>query len=405
MIEAGSRAFWRATLALCLGSFLVFANLYITHPLMPLFRHEFGLSELQASWSLSVPMLTLGLSLLIFGPLSDAIGRRKIMILTLSGAILAGGLLGHAENYHQLLLLRAIQGFMLGGLPAVAIAYLGDEFNRKALLLAVGFYISGNSLGGVSGRLLGGLITDLSSWQFAFEAIAMGSLVGLALFIWLLPPSQHFAAKPLKLSHMGQDLLGHLRNPWLLGAYLIGGLNFFIFSNQFSFVTYLLSEAPYNLPPSLLGLLFLTYLSGTFGSAISGRVAQHLPQALCILMGILILMMGSLVTLIDSINAIICGLLINSFGFFFSHSMASAWVNRYAEKARASASSLYLVFYYLGAASGGFYLAPFWNHSQWPGVVVGSLIILTVTAIIANWLYRRERLALNLHEPEQQVIL
>ncbi|MEH6813428.1 MAG: MFS transporter [Motiliproteus sp.] len=401
MIEANSRAFWRATLALCLGSFLVFANLYITHPLMPLFRTEFGLSELEASWSLSLPMLTLGLSLLVFGPLSDAIGRRKIMVLTLTGAIIAGGLVGQAENYQQLLLLRAVQGFMLGGLPAVAIAYLGDEFNPRAMLLAVGFYISGNSLGGVSGRLLGGLITDLSGWQFAFEAIAIGSLVGLTLFIWLLPPSQHFIAKPLKVSHMRQDLSGHLRNPLLLGAYLIGGLNFFVFSNQFSFVTYLLSDAPYNLPPALLGLLFLTYLSGTFGSAISGRIAQHLPQALCMLLGILILIVGSLVTLIDSINAIICGLLINSFGFFFSHSMASAWVNRYAERARASASSLYLVFYYLGAASGGFYMAPFWDHGQWPGVVMGSLLILTVTAAIASWLYRKERHCKELSRKEQ----
>ncbi|MCW8884408.1 MAG: MFS transporter [Motiliproteus sp.] len=395
MIEPNSRDFWRATLALCLGSFLVFANLYITHPLMPLFSEQFQISELQASWSLSLPMLTLGISLLVFGPLSDAVGRRKIMILTLAGAIIAGGLVGQAQNYEQLLILRAVQGFMLGGLPAIAIAYMGDEFNRKALLLAVGFYISGNSLGGVSGRILGGLITDLSNWQFAFESIAMGSLIGLALFIWLLPNSQHFQPKPLGFRQMVQDLVDHLHNPWLLGAYLIGGLNFFIFSNQFSFITYLLSAEPYFLSPSLLGMLFLTYLSGTFGSAISGRIAQRIPQALCMLLGIIILIAGTLVTLIDNINAILMGLLINSFGFFLCHSMASSWVNRHALKARASASSLYLVFYYVGAASGGFYLAPFWEYRGWPGVVLGSVLILTVTATVAGWLYQRERLDLQ----------
>ncbi len=390
MIEVGSTTFWRATTALCLGSFLVFASLYISHPLMPLLSREFLLSPLQASWSLSLPMLTLGLSLLIWGPLSDAVGRRLIMILTLAAAIICGGLQAGVDSYSELLSLRALQGFFLGGLPAVAIAWFGDEFSKKALLLAVGFYISGNSLGGVSGRLFGGLVADLSSWQQAFSGLALISAAGLLLFAWLLPESRHFSPRPLHIAGMLKDLGHHLGTPVLLAACLIGGLNFFIFSNQYSYITYVLSEPPFSLPASLLGLLFLTYLSGTFGAAISGPVARKLPPPLCILAGIVLLMTGSLVTLAGSLSAIIGGLLINSFGFFLSHSMASSWVNRHAERARASASSLYLVFYYLGASAGGFYLDPFWRGWHWNGVVAGSLLVLMATASIACWLYRLE---------------
>jgi YNFM family putative membrane transporter len=289
------------------------------------------------------------------------------MLVTLAGAILITALIGQVQDYATLLLLRVVQGFLLGGLPAIAIAYLGDEFSRKALLLAVGFYISGNSLGGIAGRLFGGYSTDLVDWQFAFSGMALLSLAGLALFAWLLPPSRHFQPKPLRPRTMLADLAGHLRNPLLLAAYLVGGLNFFIFANQYSFVTYVLSDAPYHLPPTWLGMLFLTYLSGTLGSALSGRVAQQLPQAQCMLIGILIMMLGSLTTLGGSLGAIIGGLLVNSFGFFFCHSMASSWVNRHALQARASASSLYLVFYYLGASSGGFYLNGFWGPWGWDG--------------------------------------
>ena len=85
-------------------------------------------------------------------------------------------------------------------------------------------------------------------------------------------------------------------------------------------MTFVLADDPYNLPASLLGLLFLTYLSGTFGSAISGKVAQKIPQPLCMALGISILMLGSLVTLLPGLPSIIIGLLINSFGFFFAHS-------------------------------------------------------------------------------------
>lgn len=391
MIEAGSPAYHRATLALCLGSFIVFANLYITQPLFPLMRELFDLSALQATWSLALAMLTLGLSLLVYGPLSDSLGRRRIMVLTLAGASALTLLMPLIDSYSQLLGLRMLQGLLLGGLPAIAIAYMGDEFNRPALLLAVGLYISANTLGGISGRLIGGVMTDLADWQSAFYVMGGLSLLGVALFAKLLPPSQQFKPRPLRLKTMTSDLGSHLKNPLLVTAYLIGGLNFFIFSNQYSYITYVLSDSPFHLAPTWLGLLFLTYLTGSFGSAISGRISLRISPPLCMLGGIGILMLGTLVTLTQTLSGIISGLLINSFGFFLCHSICSAWVNRNAEHARASASSLYLVAYYLGASSGGLYLDPFWQQGGWPGVVIGSLLVLVVTAGLAFSLFCRQQ--------------
>ncbi|GGO78251.1 MFS transporter [Marinobacterium nitratireducens] len=390
MIEAGSRAFWQATLALCLGSVMIFANVYVTQPLLPMIAEDFGISPLQAGWSFTVTTLTLGLSLLVYGPLSDALGRRGIILLTMAGVTLTTLALSFTQSYGLLLGLRALQGFFLGGLPAIAIAYMGDEFSRKALLLAVGFYISGNTLGGVGGRLVGGFVGEHFGWSQAFMAMACVSALLLAAVALLLPPSRGFSAKPLRPALMLRDLGDHLRNPLLLGAYLIGGLNFFIFINQYSYATFMLAEAPYGLSAQFLGMLFLTYLSGTVGSALSGRIAQRLSQPLCMALGVLLLMCGTLVTLIPSLTAIIAGFLINSFGFFFAHSTASSWVSRHAEHARASASSLYLLFYYLGASCGGFYLAPFWHGFGWAGVVVASLLVLTVTLMLSLLLYRSQ---------------
>ncbi|NVK43467.1 MAG: MFS transporter [Oceanospirillaceae bacterium] len=390
MIEAGSRAFWRATLALCLGSVMIFANVYVTQPLLPMIAADFAISPLQAGWSFTVTTLTLGLSLLFYGPLSDALGRRGIILLTMAGVTVTTLALAFTESYGLLLALRALQGFLLGGLPAIAIAYMGDEFSRRALLLAVGFYISGNTLGGVGGRLVGGFVGEHFGWSQAFAVMACVSAVLLAAVALLLPPSRGFSAKPLRPALMLRDLGGHLRNPLLLGAYLIGGLNFFIFINQYSYATFMLAEAPYGLSAQFLGMLFLTYLSGTVGSALSGRVAQHLSQPLCMALGVLLLMCGTLVTLTPTLGAIIAGFLINSFGFFFAHSTASSWVSRHAEQARASASSLYLVFYYLGASCGGFYLSPFWHGYGWTGVVAASLLILVVTLTLSLLLYRSE---------------
>jgi len=391
MIESDSPQFWRTTAALCLASFMVFANLYVTQPLLPMLAGEFSITAVQAGWSFTLATLTLGLSLLFYGPLSDALGRRGIMLMTLCGVTASTLALSLVSSYEQLLLMRGIQGFFLAGVPAIAIAYMSDEFSRKALLLAVGLYVSANSLGGIAGRLVGGFTAESVGLSGVFMMMALVSFVCLVLVFHLLPASQHFQPQSLNLKRIMVDLRGHLRNPPLLLAYIIGGFNFFIFVNQYSYITFVLVEAPYHLSTAMLGMLFLTYLTGTFGSAISGRIAQRLSQPLCMALGIVILMCGTLLTLLPSLVAIIGGLLVNSFGFFFTHSSASSWVSHQAQRAKASASSLYLVFYYMGASTGGLYLAPFWQQAGWSGVVVGSLIIFSLTFACAAMLLLWQR--------------
>ncbi|WP_420599910.1 MFS transporter [Neptuniibacter sp.] len=391
MIEAHSSQFWRATLALCLGSFMIFSNVYVIQPLLPMLADQYQLSTLEVGLSCTVTTLTLGLSLLIFGPLSDVLGRNLLMVVTMCGVVFITFTLSQVETFSQLLLLRALQGFFLAGLPAMAIAYMGEEFSKPALVAAVGIYISANSLGGIGGRVIGGFVGDWLGWQETFLCMSLVSFICLSVFVWLLPASENFNAKPFHLGQMLRDMFDHLKNPLLLIAYLIGGLNFFIFLNQYSYATFKLAAQPYNLPASLLGMLFLTYLGGTFGSFISGRLSSLIPQPLVIASGISCLMLGSLFTLQGSVVAIVLGFLINAFGFFLAHSCASSWVSRNATHSKATASSIYLVFYYVGASTGGLYLDPFWQWQGWSGVVFGSLLVLVFTFSLALVLYIKNR--------------
>ncbi len=378
-------------MALCLGSFLVFINLYVPQPLLPELKTAYEVSTLGVSLLMSVATLSLAFALLVFGPLSDAIGREGIMRITL---LLAGGcslLLAFAPNFESLLVLRLIQGFVLGGLPAVAIAWMGDAFEKPALLSAVGLYIGANTLGGISGRIVGGAAAEVGGSSAAFIAVGVMTLVGCAIFWRLLPNSRAFTPKRFQLRRALTDITGHLRTPVLLAAYCLGGINFLIFINQYSYITFRLAVEPYQLAANGLGLIFLTYLGGTFASTISGRLAQHYSPASCMMAGVVILMLGTAVTLNDSLMLIILGLTINAFGFFLAHSLASSWVGRYAQGARGSASALYLVFYYVGASLGGFWLEPFWQGAGWTGIVWGSWILLSVTLMITLGMRRFER--------------
>ncbi|MCE9946259.1 MFS transporter, partial [Aeromonas rivipollensis] len=115
----------------------------------------------------------------------------------------------------------------------------------------------------------------------------------------------------------------------------------------------LLAKAPFSLPTQWLGMLFLTYLTGTLASSLSGRCAHRFGAQRLLLAGIALMALGSLALLQGTLAAIIGGLLVSSFGFFLAHACASAWVGQHVEHNRALASSLYLVGYYLGASLGG----------------------------------------------------
>ncbi|WP_166425312.1 MFS transporter [Paraglaciecola sp. 20A4] len=388
MIAPHTPAFWRATLALCLGSFMVFANLYVTQPLLPMIAERYNVTALQSSVSFTIATLTLGLSLLFYGPLSDAVGRKGIMLFTMVGITLTTSCLALTNDYHSLLFLRALQGFFLAGLPAIAVAYMSDEFNADALMIAVGIYISGNSIGGIGGRLLGGFLGENLGLGGTFTVMAGLSLLLTLAFFWLLPPSRHFEPKPLRPKLMLAQMGAHLVNKRLLLSYLIGGLSFFIFVNQYSYITFVLKDSPYFLSSQYIGLLFLTYLSGTYASAISGKLAKRFSQPVCMMAGTIIIMLGSAVTLIPTLLAIIIGLFINAFGFFLTHSTASSWVSLNAQSGKASASSLYLTFYYIGASTGGIYLDMFWHQGKWTAVVEGSWLMLLMILLLGYGLHR-----------------
>lgn len=374
MFETGSRGFSQIRWVLSAAAVVVFANLHAMQPLLPELKRQFVLSELQTSWAYAIGTLSLGLSLLVYGALADAWGRKPVLAFSLAGMLLSTALLTQADSFASLLVLRAVQGFCLGGLPAVAIAYMGEELTPTALVSAVGFYISASSLGGISGRVLAGWCAETGHWAWVFYPLtACSLLVVIACWRWL-PPVQHFQPQALCWRQAAQANWHHVRHRPLLLLFLLGGVNFAIYLNQYTYMAFVLAEPPYQLSSFWIGLLFLTYLTGTLGSALSSRIAKALGTLPAMQVGVVCMVLGTLFTTLSLLWCIVAGFFVSAFGFFITHSLATSMVNRQAQGAKASASALYLVFYYVGASSGGLWLHPFYQWHGWAGVVVGSLI-------------------------------
>ncbi|SDG92439.1 MFS transporter, YNFM family, putative membrane transport protein [Alteribacillus persepolensis] len=379
MIDVKTKEFWKATTALGAASFLIFANMYFPQPLLPLFTEEFAISEAASSLIISVALFVLGISFFIYTALSDAFGRRSIIFIAMALGTIGTLAISAAPSFGWLLAARIFQAAALAGIPVAAMAYISEEYKKKAMAAAIGIYISCNSVGGMGGRVLSGVLTDLWNWRIAFVVMAVCSFLLFVLVYILLPKSQQFTARPFQLREVLHDNKDHLKNPVMRYAYIIGGLHFLVFIGIFNFITYYLSGDPFFVSTAVLGLLFLTYGAGTVSSTLAGKAAQIWKQTSAVFIGVALMVLAVVLTLIPSFPVIIGALLILSFGFFFAHSTSSAWVTRHADKAKASASGLYLTSYYLGGSLGSLYYGWLWPAFGWFGMVSGSLLVLVIT--------------------------
>ena len=223
-LQRGTPAYRRATFAIFCAGLSTFASIYCVQPLLPLFARHFNESAANSSLALSLTTLSLALCMLVAGSLAEAWGRKPVMLVALGLASVLGLACAFVDSWPVLLVLRTLVGVALSGLPAIAMAYVGEEFDPPSLPSAMGLYISGNALGGLAGRLLSGGLADLGGWQLAMGGIAVMSLVSTALFAWLLPPSRHFRAQALSLRGLAGNLAVHLRTPALRKGFALGFL-------------------------------------------------------------------------------------------------------------------------------------------------------------------------------------
>ncbi|WP_245250684.1 MFS transporter [Youngiibacter multivorans] len=378
------KRFRNANIALFLGAFNTFAIMNSTQPILPNLASEFSLLPASASLSQSVTTLTLAFCLLIAGSISEVYGRKVIMSISAVTSSILAILSGFSSTFELLLIIRVLQGIALAGLPAIAMAYISEEFDRKDIPFAMGLYISGNTIGGMSGRLIIGLIANIFTWRSALIFIGVIGLINSIGFVLLLPESRHFIAKKMDVRSLAGSLIDHISNPRLL---LIYGMSFLMmgsFVSIYNYIGFELIAPPYLLDRRLVSFVFLIYLTGTFSSTFLSSLSARHRRSHIIIPSMLIMIAGIAMTLFGILFATILGVALFTFGYFGCHPINSAWVAGIAKSSKAQASSLYLFFYYAGASVGGTVSGIFYQSFGWTGIViaVSSFVLLSLVFLI-----------------------
>ncbi|HET9383141.1 MAG TPA: MFS transporter [Streptomyces sp.] len=381
-VSPGGPGYRRMSLALFLAGVATFALLYSTQALLPLISGEFGVSASDASWTVAGATGGLAVFVLPMSALSERFGRRTVMTASLAVAVTVGLLVPFAPSLTALVALRAVQGAALAGLPASATAYLAEEVAPRALVPAIGLFVAGNSIGGMSGRVVTGWVAQEWGWRAALGVIGLVAVACAAAFRMLLPAPRHFRPGSLRPRVVARTVRAHLSDPLLRRLYAIGALFMTVFGGVYTVIGYRLTQAPFGLPQGVVGSVFLVYLVGTVAASTTGRLVGRLGRRGALYAAGGTTAAGLLLSLADALPLVLAGLVLITAGFFAGHTAASSAVGRTATHGRAQAAALYQSAYYVGSSAGSTVGAVAFHGAGWAGTVgVGMLAVLGVVAI------------------------
>ncbi len=382
--HARNPPFLAPVLALFLAGFATFSLLYCVQPLLPVLATQFAVTPAQSSLALSLTTISLAPAILIAAALSDSLGRRGLMFASMAAASAINLAVAFAPGWSTLLALRALEGAALGGVPAIAMAYLAEEIEPSRLGRAMGLYVGGTAFGGMCGRVGTGILTHLGGWRLAIGTVGAIGLITSLAFVILLPPSRNFTPRPgFDPRYHAAAWRSHATRPAMLLLYAISFLAMGAFVAVYNFASFRLMAPPYALNQIQLGLIFTIYLFGVAASPLAGTLADRFGRDKILSIAILVTASGIALTLLPGLPAMIAGLTLLTIGFFATHATASAWVGRLAATTKGHASSLYLLAYYLGSSTIGSTAGYFLRTHGWPGVVTFTTTALAIALACA----------------------
>ena len=379
----GSAAYRRLLAALLCAGVATFAQLYSPQGVLPQIAADLGTSADRAALTVSAATLGLALAVVPWSFVGDRFGRLPSMVVAVVSATVLGLVSAWAPTFEAVLALRLLEGVALGGVPALAMAYLNEEVDARAASIAAGWFVGGTTIGGLLGRVVATPVADVTSWRVGMTTVSAMAALAAVAFVVLAPRERRFVAVRGAdvLAQTGRVLV-NLRDRPLVGIYLSAFLLMGGFVAVYNYLGFRLMEPPYLLPGWAVGLIFLAYLAGTVSAPRAGELAARHGRYVVLVTSVLVMVTGLLLTLTEPLWLVLLGLLVLTAGFFGAHSVASGWAGARAVTARGQSTGLYNLAYYGGSSVLGWAGGLAFESIGWGGVVafVAAAAVLALVA-------------------------
>jgi len=364
----------RAGVALFLGASAMFANMYSTQAILPDIEEGLHASAPSAGLTITVVVLAVAAGGWVAGPLSDRLGRARVMSSAAVLICIPTAVAGLAPTMPSLLAIRTCQGLLMPGLLTVAVPYVTERFRGRAAGAAMGAYTASLVFGGLVGRVGTALVAHWTTWRVALEALTIPTAAGaLAMYLWLPRDEPRHVNRRLRAV-----VAEHARNASLLLNALAAGATFFAFVGVFTFATHRLTGPPFNLSLGAAGLVYAVWMVGAFVPLVGHAAARLGPERLLPFL-LACAGAGAALTLVDHLAAVIAGLALLAGAMFSTVTTCQLLIPRLVSHHRGTATSLHqTVYYVLGGA--GAYVPGLWLSDGWHAVVAICVIAVAVGA-------------------------
>lgn len=371
---------WVLKLTIGLIGMFAFLQVYSIQAILPVLMMDFTATEVQAGMIVGATILAIAIMSPFLGMLSDAVGRKSFIIGALLFLAIPTALIAQSPNIGWMGMWRFMQGLSVPGITVVTIAYIGEEFEGRALTELMSFYVSGSVLGGFMGRFLLGHLHELIGWRAGYYVMAGMTLIGALWVGKMLPASRHFVANPNFRSAM-QTLGEHLVNRYVVTSCLLGACVLFSLVGCFTFINLHLADTPYELSTGALANIFAVYLIGVVITPLSTTLLRRFGSARTVRVAVIISMFGVLLTLVTPLWGIVLGLAIMSSGVFITQAATISYIAVNVKKGRSLASGLYYMGYYAGGTMGAWLCGIAYARGQW-SLTVWLLLFVQVLALL-----------------------
>jgi MFS transporter, YNFM family, putative membrane transport protein len=361
----------------------VVATVYMTQSIVSVLAGSFDTSVSNMSSAMAISSLTYALSFIFYGAMSDKFGRKPFMIFGLVGLSVVCIILALVSTYPLFILLCALLGIIAGSVPAVAIPFMAEIMPKEKLGQAMGIALSGTISGTVFGRTIPGILESLIGWRLTY--IVFSCLMLLCL-IYISRLSAH--VKPNTSLSVAASVLNTfklLKNIKMLCLLLVGVSLFFVYLGSVTFITTYLSEEPFQLSSSNLGLLNLAGIAGIVTSLISGNIVSRWGSHKTLFTGMLITLLSILImSIFSNVSGFVFSIVFIYMGVFVCQPAIFTMISLLAgEQRKGAASSLYLLACMGGGSLGIYTLQPIYQNGNWNNVSMVCIFVLMFSIILS----------------------
>jgi predicted MFS family arabinose efflux permease len=380
-------------MVLCVAVFLVNLSVLMLGPLLVALAHAFQTSVALIGQLAAATAIIWGLTAPLAGPVADAYGRRRLLLLGLM--CMALGLLGSilAWNYHALLTCRLLTGVGAATVTPTSLAAMAEVFPPTGRGTAIGWLMSATGVSAAAGVSLVAVLLGAGGWRLPFAAMGTASLViWILVWGWFPRRQQQFGQALACFSYYRE--VGSQVMVW--SVLTINVCQQMVFFGMFGYLAAYLLQT-YQLPTAATALpLALAGMGVMVGSILGGRVADNPRRVAWLalscwgsgLLAALVFMapVSPWVTV-----ALACGAAALA---RISSAVTPTWLLELAGHARTTATGLFTLSNQLGvlggASLGGLMLA--WGGFRWVGVfclgvsVIAAVVIQRKVRDSAAWL-------------------